>query len=647
MITITSIIYTFNKKLYINLYNKISNKFSELLSIVRSYSNKHIGNDINIIHLLELFMSNNQFNFFDVNIQIKEHNNIIDKYCDSINKCKNDIIEWKDQFKNIVSLLESDKLFQNSCNTYNLIISRTNWKEELENNNIIGLLVNLITPKLSKLGIVMNKVKIIEISNNFITLETLCESQDIFKSSYNKYDDGRNTFHAIYGNALGNGNSIFPLYINETHWKLVKTQINYCLGLSINQNPFNYYNRFYEVYPMIYLKLVMNIIMMNNISDKDIITFIQLTLTVNKIFEEILKNKINGYSFDHLTNTCLRDNYNINNLDHLLGLTMINYNKNISDKINKFKNKKINEILMEEIRRKFKSLYDTHVPLNIEYIDIINIWQYYFNINPIYNAEPATDVIIEIIKYKIENNLNIPLIFKEILLNPILYDSLYKIMCWKLINEINNNKTIIHLNKVLINKNGNINDNTIMYFKKKFTDLNKKYNEYRINDNLLSFLGINNNYKIRFQTLILQSMVCRNKKYFKDHYIYNPLIDTYDNIYKYYLTLIKPYIISFYNNLSYHMYSNSKMFYIYKLVSLMKHINFECNNSYYDIILKLNDFGNSINNIIVNNIESQRKKHIDNNKQIILNAMFHNRKDSIVETNYILDELIASNISLD
>ena len=142
-------------------------------------------------------------------------------------------------------------------------------------------------------------------------------------------------------------------------------------------------------------------------------------------------------------------------------------------------------------------------------------------------------------------------------------------------------------------------------------------------------------------------MVCRNKKYFKDHYIYNPLIDTYDNIYKYYLTLIKPYIISFYNNLSYHIYKNSKIFYIYKLVSLMKNINFECNNSYYDIILKLNDFGNSINNIIVNNIESQRKKHIDNNKQIILNAMFHNRKDSIVETNYILDELIASNISLD
>jgi hypothetical protein len=143
------------------------------------------------------------------------------------------------------------------------------------------------------------------------------------------------------------------------HWKLVKIQINYCLGLSINQNPFNYYNRFYEVYPMIYLKLVMDIIMKNVNSDKDIITFIQLTLTINKIFEEILKYKINGYSLDHLINTCLRNNDKINNLDYLLGLTMLHYNKRISEKINKFKHKKINEVLIEEIRRKYTKIYNT------------------------------------------------------------------------------------------------------------------------------------------------------------------------------------------------------------------------------------------------------------------------------------------------
>ena len=123
--------------------------------------------------------------------------------------------------------------FNDSTDKYSLLLSRTSWYDEMESGNIIGMLVRIIVPKLGKLGITVNKTNILETSYNFISFEQLCEAQNIFNEDINKYDDGRiSDKQAIMGNALGNGNAFLPLYINNIHWNLVKTQINFCHILS-------------------------------------------------------------------------------------------------------------------------------------------------------------------------------------------------------------------------------------------------------------------------------------------------------------------------------------------------------------------------------------------------------------------------------
>jgi len=666
-----------NKKL-LKLYNKILKKYSELLTLKK---NNYIDNNkliiktdkFNVLELLQTFVHSEPFNFYDVKKLNKQNKNIIKNYS-SISTCQNEIILWEIRFNEYMnSVNENDIVYKNSSEIYNLLLSRTSWYDELQNGNILGLLVNIVTPKLAKLGIIMDKVKIMEISNNLITLETLCEAQDIYKSDRNKYDDGRNDKSAIYGNALGNGNCILPLYINNMHWKLAKLQLKYCLGIAVNQNPFAYYNKYFELYPMLLLKLIRTMISdRNKITDKDIVTFIQLTITVNKILEEIFKFSINKYSLEELSNIFIepsnRSDKSFENLDFILGLTLLSNNKKFSKHINNFKNNNLKNIFAEELRRNCKNNYKTHLPFDKSYLDVINLWTHYFKIKPLDDSESNNELIIEILNdeynkhtKKIPNHdENIPLIFNDTIIDQNIIDSINKIMCWSIINDINNNETIDNLNKVVNNKYGNITDDTIKYFKNKFIDLNKKFSDLNNNDNKLLFLNIENNHKFRLHTFILQNINIRNKKYFDDNYIFCSLYDDIKDVKMYYVMLTHSYINIFYEGLS--KAKEFKLLYTHKIISLLGHINDECTNYYNNVKNNVNIyyplFNNNISNdinrfnnwsisqSIIENIDIMKNTHISNNNKIIIDALLNNRNELDDEIKLVKNELILRGINI-
>ena len=189
-----SLVFTGLHKTYLGLKNKILEKYSDALNVKK---NKYIEHNkvvlktdkFNIIELLQTFAKHNQFKFGSVKKQIKQNKNIIKNYT-SVVKCQEDIIKWENTF-NIFDITLNKNQFDASCDLYNLLLSRTTWYEELQNGNIIGILLHLVTPKLAKLGIIMDKIKIMEISNNLITFENLCEAQDIYVTTKNNYDNGR------------------------------------------------------------------------------------------------------------------------------------------------------------------------------------------------------------------------------------------------------------------------------------------------------------------------------------------------------------------------------------------------------------------------------------------------------------------------
>ena len=541
------------------------------LPILNIYKNKLIDENnikiktdkFNIIEHLKIFAKNEQFKFEKLNKQIRQNENII-KNTKTIYKCHDEIIKWENIFNNYIkssdiinsiNSMNSNDL-NNSCDIYNLILSRTNWIEELELGNIIGMLIHVVTPKLAKLGITMNRVEILNTSNNLISFEQICEAQNIFNNDKKNYDDGRNIKElAISGNALGYGNCIIPLYINKLHWTLAKTQLNYCMGIIVNQNPFDYYYKFYEIYPMVLLNLTESIISnRNNITDKDIITFIQLIITTNFIFKDVFKYKINNISIDDCTKLYTepknRTEKVFDNNDCLLGFTILSNNKQTSELINKFKTNSSN-VFREEIRRGFKRCYHA-VPSDVLLTELNYDW-FYTNIlkisSEVYNKniieykflidsyleyslrnskktfDINDDLIINILKKKVNNYIT-SLDEIDNHTKPI-----SKIICWNLINELNNDETILHLNNVINNKYGNITDECIKYFKNNLIKLNKKYMDV-FNDvsesNILSFFGVNDSKDLRYIGLYLQSAFSRDQKYIETNYVYDPLSENFN-----------------------------------------------------------------------------------------------------------------------
>ena len=574
---INDIIKTFNvtdKTRFI--YDMVLSKYSELLNlskneIIDKYEKivlKDKSDKFNLIDLLTKFAKSEQFIFNKINCQIKQNKNIIQNL-KTIDECNININKWSikynDEFLNNIEN-NLDKNLSNSFDIYSLIISRTSWLDELKFGNIFGIIVHLICPKLSKLGLNMSQIEIMSLSNNFMTFEQICETQDIFNSDYNKYDDGRSEILSISGNALGEGNSMLPLYINKIHWSLVQTQINYTLGVMVNQNPFNYYNKFYEIYPMCLLKYCeMMVSNKSKITDKDIVTFLQLLITTNIIFRDVYKYKINKKDISSylelLNNPLNRTEAEIDNLQFIMGVTILSNNKILNDLNNKFRDQSIN-LYVENIRRSLKKFNVNHNILtkfdfNYEYLyesfTKIKIDKFNNNNNDNDTGASCNDIYNELVFNKLLTILNNDTLLDTELLENMFIDQIYSLcdnidetidnkfkpisttICWDLINQLNNNNTVKHINKILDDPWSNIDDETIKYFKNSLLEINNKYEQIYEN----KVLYFKDQTKIRKLSFYFQCSMSRNKENISKYFNINLFTCELEDAKKYLQNCIK------------------------------------------------------------------------------------------------------------
>ena len=517
-----------NKKLYENLNKR-------LLGIINTNTYSSKNQNHSIMEMLKTF-ANKSYNYDKLGKNIRNNGNIlknilnIDKNIDRIKKYHDELTI---QIFNNINL-ETNTYYNKSCDMYNYLISRSSWFDELQDDNIGGLLLCIRSPKLAKLGFNMSDIIIYNISDNLLTLEHICESQNIYLEEHLKYDDGRNTKNAIYGNILGNGNSILPLYLNKMHWQMVELQLDYSLGIMINQNPFDHYSKFYEIYPMVLLKYICQLTK-SNINDKNITIFIQLLITTNKIFTDKYNHKINKNTISQCNelfeNPVNRTESTFDNLHKLLGFTIYTDDINKIDDFNNIRMLK-EAFLSELVRREYKKIYDRYNfydLLNLEYLlkkitkmtDINMVMNEYIDNKEIYDY-----IIYNYVKCKIEDQIKNRYIDDDFLLNILdteskTYRNFCKLVdyhikyidCWYNINIINCQTTINYLNEIITNEYGYISDECINYFKYKLQSI--------VNLQTINCRDTKKNFKL---FMFLQTYFSIDNKHVQYNYKKNPYI---------------------------------------------------------------------------------------------------------------------------
>ena len=223
----------------------------------------------------------------------------------------------------------------NTTELYNSIISRTDWKEEYNYGNIMGLLINVKPTELNKCYFSYENIDVCDITTSIVGLDQILESYKL-----------TNEFNvSISGNGIGNGNCMIPLYISDDHWKLVKIYENYNYGLIFNRNPLLYCTEMNKIYKVVLLKMInLTFSDKNYRSDKWINLLFSLYYTSTKLFQKV----------NYIKNKDLKERYKININDLL-------YDYLLCGELDDYK-----YIVEELIRRCFKKMYK-----NIDILDSI------------------------------------------------------------------------------------------------------------------------------------------------------------------------------------------------------------------------------------------------------------------------------------
>ena len=218
---------------------------------------------------------------------------------------------------------------------YYSIITKTDWKEEYNYGNIMGILINVKPTELNKCYFSYENIDICDITTSIVGLDQILESYKL-----------TNEFNvSISGNGIGNGNCMLPLYISEEHWNLVKIYENYNFGLIFNRNPLLYCYEMNKIYKVVLLKMInLTFSDKNYRSDKWISLIFSLYFTSTKLFKKV----------NFIKNKNLKERYNVNINDLL-------YDYLICGELDDYK-----YIVEEIIRRCFKKMYK-----NIDILDSI------------------------------------------------------------------------------------------------------------------------------------------------------------------------------------------------------------------------------------------------------------------------------------
>ncbi len=351
--------YSINIKFYIREL-----KYDICSKIIRQTSNIQKYNGVNNINLSTI---DDKFKYLirHMEIPIKDYivyDRLSENFAVNKDSYEQHIINALDTY-NILNILNNDsdnKSFIESCNIFTSNISLTNWYEDIGCGNIMGLLLNLNVSNLSLLWSPINNIE--EFTLSLVSLYDYIEIIIKFFDTNKHLTYGNlNNNTIIYGNTIGNGNVIIPLYIHKYHWNIVKYNLNYILGITFGHHPLNYSKSHINSYFVILFEMTHKMFENENIlySDKWIIYYFALLRTCFEIAK--MKKYVQG--IDKFIDLLVDKKNNITDIKMLFGqiistCTNVKNKTKITQIIEKYNINVTYDKISDDISNSFYNMYD-------------------------------------------------------------------------------------------------------------------------------------------------------------------------------------------------------------------------------------------------------------------------------------------------
>lgn len=258
--------------------NKSNNDFIQMLNEFIKISNLHVK-DKNILDRINQTINKN-FNKTNNDIltilqSIKRSDLQIENNTDADTDTDADADADADNVSNEFRLQESRDFFLS-------MLTLTDWVDELDNENTIGILLNVHTNDLARIGANGSTVNITNITSTFVPIKDYIDTILILFKNENQ--DDVNNIRGICGNIIGQGNTALPIFICEQHWKLARIHLEYLLGIALVNNPFGYVDSHLNFMFCVLTEMGRQIF--RNINNKDIKMYIAMFRTCAQIAYE-------------------------------------------------------------------------------------------------------------------------------------------------------------------------------------------------------------------------------------------------------------------------------------------------------------------------------------------------------------------------
>lgn len=268
-------------KKYRMLNNKITNKK------IKTINEEETNDKTEMIQTLNQFVKVSNINIKNKNILDKVNNTIMTNY----NKTNNEVVNLlntiyeENKMYELEDVDSDDTRVDDSNDFFISMITLSNWIDELKNGNSMGMLLNVKSNELTKIGANGITPTITNITTTFIPIKDYIETVlMIFRIE--KKDDVRNItgLHGDIREIIGKGNSVIPLYICNQHWKLARIHLEYVLGIIIVNNPYGYIDSHLNF--MFYILTEMTRKLISNFNNKDVKTYIAMFRTCAELAYE-------------------------------------------------------------------------------------------------------------------------------------------------------------------------------------------------------------------------------------------------------------------------------------------------------------------------------------------------------------------------
>lgn len=179
-----------------------------------------------------------------------------------------------------LSYLESNEFFQLSLEQYTSPISLSNWYDEYKSNGCLGILVRVNSTHSDRMGWTSESLNV-QVTSTLIGREQIYDGQNFFWEKHLRLDNGKMETSLISGSAIGSGNSLIPLYINQYHWDITTQYIEELVSIGITQNPYLFKPKMYGLYAHTLLNLISETV--TNPTYIKIRLLIQLIISIDKL----------------------------------------------------------------------------------------------------------------------------------------------------------------------------------------------------------------------------------------------------------------------------------------------------------------------------------------------------------------------------